>query len=265
VGLAYAREFGPMGLKLRASYGKSIRPPYFGAADASVSQYTVVLANPRLAPESQRGFDAGFELYVGRHASIDVTYFNQTVNNLIDFVAIDPLSVPSIYQNQNVGRIKNKGWELRASSSIGPVSLTGTYSPITSRILALGPAYTGDLLPGDRLLGIAKASGSFNLSYRLPRGTVGVGMTYVGGWTNRDGIAEDSLIYGLAPSRGSSRAYWIGYPGFQKYSASASYDIGRGITAFVRVDNLTKRYVFEADNTVVSRGRTTMAGARFRF
>lgn len=170
-GVAYTKELGFMTTKLRASYGRSTRPPAddqrLGERETnavSISRwgtYDVVLANPELGPEHQQGGEGGIELYFGNRGSLVVTRYNQTVNNLISEVPID--SVQSLvsdavfdcgtpkdngycytkqWQNLNVGSIRNQGWELQGSINTGPFTTRGTYSWTKSRVIGITPKYS---------------------------------------------------------------------------------------------------------------------------
>jgi outer membrane receptor protein involved in Fe transport len=178
-GVAYTHELGAATVKLRASYGRSTRPPApglragqtiaeFWAANscASCGDYIVArygnfdynLANPELAPEHQQGGEGGLEFYWGTRMSLVVTRYNQTVDGLIDSPIMDSVRslVPTedgqstdadgySYQLQtqavNVGSIRNQGWELQGSVQTGPVTTRGTYSWTKSRTMGVNPKY----------------------------------------------------------------------------------------------------------------------------
>jgi len=91
-GVTYTNDVGPVTAKLRASYGRSTRPPgpdqkRSEAAPSFLTdiygQYNSRLATPALAPEFQQGGEGGLELYFGNRASLVVTRYNQTVDGLI--------------------------------------------------------------------------------------------------------------------------------------------------------------------------------------
>lgn len=185
-GVSYTRDIetpvGPVSAKLRGSYGSSIRPPSstqkLSVSETSTSRialfgpYNTILANPDLLPEHQQGGEGGVELYFGSRASLVVTRYNQTVNNLISQVgsitasggpgldsvrALQPGDASGFcsssfrdaegycyrYQQQflNVGSIRNQGWELTSSLNIGPLTTRGTYSWTKSRVLGVTPKY----------------------------------------------------------------------------------------------------------------------------
>jgi len=95
-GIAYTQEAGPVTAKVRASYGRSTRPPAVslkqGRAETEAEFIRIYgphlsrLANPDLAPEFQQGGEVGMELYLGQMLSVVATHYNQTVDNLITTV-----------------------------------------------------------------------------------------------------------------------------------------------------------------------------------
>jgi outer membrane receptor protein involved in Fe transport len=261
-GVSYVRTFGNISAKARLAYGKAIRPPNPGEAQALVTGSSVQLANPRLGPEQQRGWDGGFELYFAPRGSFNVTYYSQKAIDLIDVVQID-----TAFQFQNVGQIRNRGWEFQGSLNAGRFSLTGTYSITRSVVQQLSPTYTGDLLPGDQMLGIPRHTGGATLSYDLPKTTVAAGVTAVGSWTEVDYLAlyASDLFYGTQPFRGSIRDYWIRYPGFTKLRVSISRSLPWHLTAFLRSDNVTNKNVYERYNINLNFGRSTVLGLQTTF
>jgi len=96
-GASYTTDFDtPLGgvtAKLRASYGRSTRPPTIDAKRGVVQDDPNLLArygpydaregNPDLGPEHQQGGEGGLELYFGNRFSLVATRYNQTVEGLI--------------------------------------------------------------------------------------------------------------------------------------------------------------------------------------
>jgi len=196
-GIAYTREFGLITAKVRGAYGRSTRPPGVSVKQSVPNtsnslrsvygNYDTRLENPVLGPEYQRGGEGGLEVYVGNHASLVVTHYNQTVDGLIaNVLGID--SVRSVqphplfygvftcadvirifYQAQNicssadaagytyawVGRsvnvasVRNQGWELQGSLTTGPLMTHMTYSWTKSRTIGSDPHYKA-LMPFNR-------------------------------------------------------------------------------------------------------------------
>jgi len=178
-GIAYTQDVGPITAKVRASYGRSTRPPAADQKNAVLqsaggispdflqeflNEYgniAAYLANPVLAPEHQQGGEAGLELYLGTHGSLAVTRYNQTVDDLIDATKVDSarslIPNPAIfhqgnldangygywyqYAYLNVGSIRNQGWELQGTANVGPFTTHGTYSWTKSRTIGVNPKY----------------------------------------------------------------------------------------------------------------------------
>lgn len=114
-GISYSKDFNDVSVKLRGSYGRSIRPPLqdqrqsveilpTGSSNIALldlfgtpgEPFYNRLANPELGPEFQQGGEGGIELYIGNRASLVVTRYNQTVDGLINTV----FSVDSVRARQ---------------------------------------------------------------------------------------------------------------------------------------------------------------------
>jgi outer membrane receptor protein involved in Fe transport len=265
VGASYVRRLGGITVKGRASYGKSIRAPLAFERDGAAYSFATYLRNADIGPESQKGWDAGIELYAGDWASLQATYYDQTAGDLIDQVLLTPGLIP-VYQYQNVGEIKNRGLELQGSLGLlRGLTLSGTYTIASSKIQRLSPDYTGDLRVGDQLLSVPKHTVGGTLRCDWGGWTANLGVFHTGAWTEVDYISLVDFYYGAAPYRGSGRDYWITYPSFTKVRLGVSRRIWSGLSAFVSADNLTNTYAVEQTNLQVTPGRTTTAGLEFRF
>jgi outer membrane receptor protein involved in Fe transport len=252
-GLSYVREIGSITTKLRGSYGRSTRPPtptqkFAGSPIQSDATpfYGVVnqlLANPELGPEYQQGGEGGVELYFGNRGSLVVTRYNQTVDNLIQFVdAVDSSRALSpgfngyicnpafaqafgalydlrsdgycyVRQAQflNAGSIRNQGWELQGSTNLGPLSARATYSWTKSRVIGITARYralaTGaDLQPGYTFNLLPEHTGAITVGYA--RGGESVSLTVNGvGRALRD---AGNSTYFAAVRNGATRIRDIG-------------------------------------------------------
>lgn len=265
-GVAYEAGFGPIRAKLRGSYGEAIRPPNIRHQQETLSAQTHHLPNPELRPERQRGWDAGVDLYAGDRLGFSITRYDQTADDLIDIVVIDGTSAPIRQQSQNVGSVDNTGWELEGRLRVAePVVLTGTYSSMTSRVKELSPTYAGDLQIGDQLRGVPAHTAGATLSYSNRLADLRLEMSRFGTWTQIDYLGLYAWLYGGEAFRGSVREYFIAYPGFTKFSASASRSVADRWEAFVRVDNLADDQSFESNNISPPERRTATIGFRFSY
>ena len=196
-------------------------------------------------------------------ASLEATYYHQTATDLIDYVTVEVN--PFTLQFQNVGRVRNRGLELAGTASLGPsLSVRATYTWMTSRVRALAAGYTGDLRPGDALLGIPNHSGGATLTHSGRHGTVSLSATYVGTRTQTDYRALYGYYYGGQPYRGSPQAYWTPFPGFVKFGLRASRDVTSHLSALLSVDNLTNNDRIEEYDTTPTTGRLVLIGLRVR-
>jgi outer membrane receptor protein involved in Fe transport len=248
VGGSYAHVVGTATVKFRASYGRAIRPPSPGFKSGSVSSTTVVLPSSAIAPERQRGWDAGIDAVFGTQGSLGVTYYDQTADNLIQLVQTATSPVLT-YQYQNIGRVKNTGVEVEGTLALGPLQLKGQYGYARSKIAQLAPGYTGDLLVGDQSLFVPRHTGGLSVGLDALQGTTVVaGLVYVGSWEALDALALYSCFGSTQPCRATPREYTTTYPGFVKINASIAQHISPMLSAFVAVDNLTNNQAYERWN-----------------
>jgi outer membrane receptor protein involved in Fe transport len=266
VGAAYIVGVGPASVKLRGSYGESIRAPSTGARDAQQFPGLQFLANPNLAPERQRGLDGGVEIYLGR-ASVGVTYYNQRAINLIQLMTIPASPELLTLQYQNIARVKNEGWEFEGQLPLGPVQLAGTFSITNSKVQELPPDYpAGGYQVGDRILAIPYTSAGATITYSpLPRTALTASMTYIGHWMEHDWVAEYGFFYGGQPYRGSDRAYWIEYPSVTKFAIGISQKMTNDLTAFGRVENAGNTLRYESSNSNIPLPRRAVVGLHFGY
>ncbi len=266
VGASYVLGLGPATVKLRASYGESIRAPLPGERDSTRFGINVQLANPALAPERQRGVDGGVDVYVGR-ASLGVTYYSQRAINLIDQTTVSsPSDTLFTTQFTNVGRVKNEGWEFEGRLPLGRLQLAGTYSITSSIVQEVTPNYGGDYQVGDQIRRIPHTTAGATVTYSpLPQTTLTASVTHIGHWIENDVVALYGNIFGDQPYRGSARAYWMEYPTVTKFAIGASQALAKNVTAFVRAENVGDNRRAEQTNLDIPTPRSVIAGANVHF
>lgn len=259
------RLVGGTTIKLRGSYGRSIRAPSPGQKLAFVSTANELVANPVLGPERQRGWDAGFDATLGGRASLSATYYDQVADNLIQLVQLSTVPLPTS-QYQNVGRVRNNGLEVEAALRLGLLQLKAQYGYARSRIQQLAPNYTGDLAMGDQSLGVPSHTAGASLSVSPARGTsVALGISYVGSWSYYDLLAEYRCFGGSGPCQPSFRDYITAYPGFVRANATVYQQMTPAVSAFISVENVTNNQAFELVNSTPTVGRVSSVGFRFRY
>jgi iron complex outermembrane receptor protein len=270
LGAAAVRDFGPLTTKLRASYGKSIRPAGSAVRASWIARDAVVRGS--LAPEEQSGIEAGFDASIGRSFSLRATRFDQTAYNLIQPVAITSSLMPApndgrlLYALQNVGEISNRGWELESALAAGPLSLTGTLSLVDSRVRRLASGYSGDLAPGDRMLGVPARTFGLTTAWTAARWSTSLTLTRAADWMNYDGLALATASVTQPTIVGERlRSYWRSYSGVTHIDASFSRQLFSGVALMLNARNLLDAQRGEPDNITVLPGRTISVGLQAKF
>ena len=291
LGAAYVKEGANQSLKLRASYGKGIRPSTSAlrAATWMGGQNSGLMSNAGsqlslkslrdLEPEVQSGVEFGADVTIGRSLGFHVTRFDQKATGLIQAVAMPTAtrvygqkSEPGgiTYELQNVGAISNRGWELQATSMLGRLSLQAGASFVDSRVRRVASRYAGELLAGDRMLEVPARTFSLQAHYATSRWATSWTVARAMDWVNYDRLrlAEQAQIPGFEAQMvtGSNlRNYWLNYDGATRLRGNVSYSFSRLFTFTMSGDNLLNYQRGEPDNITVLPGRTLTAGIRTRF
>ncbi len=265
-GISYAPSIGAVTLKFRGSYGEAIRAPSADEEDAFVTPFTLQLANPRLSPERQRGWDTGIDVGVAAKGSFGVTYYDQVASDLIEGVTLNADTTPLVQQFQNLGRVRNQGFEFEATYRLPVGQLSAQYAITDSRVESLNPTYGGDLRVGDSPLVVPGHTAGVSLAAAPLRGTsVTFGLTDVGSWRNYDVIAELDCVGGTGPCAPSTRGYIKSYPEFVKANLAITQQITPVVSAFVSVKNITNNEAYEFFNANPIQGRVTVGGLGVRY
>lgn len=290
LGAAYIRERDGQMLKLRASYGKGIRPSTSALRSATwmSGQNSGLLSNTEshlllsslrnLEPESQSGIEFGADVSFGRSLGFHVTRFDQHATGLIQAVGlptatrlVGPHTEQGIaYELQNVGAITNRGWELQTTSMIGRLSLVAGASLVDSRVQHVAQRYGGELRAGDRMLEVPARTFSLQATYTTARWSMSGGASRASDWINYDQLrlAEQRLTPGFDANMvtgGRLRDYWRTYDGATRLRGNVSYALSHGLTVIMSGENLLNLQRGEPDNITVIPGRTLTAGIRTRF
>jgi iron complex outermembrane receptor protein len=268
VGGAVLHDFGLLTTKLRASYGKSIRPAGSAVRASWLARQSMVQGT--LAPEEQSGIEVGFDATVGRRWTLRATRFDQTAYNLIQSVAITSSLMPGpsdgrlLYALQNVGEIGNRGWELESGFLAGRLSLTGTLSLVDSRVRRLASAYSGDLRPGDRVLGVPAQTGGLTVAWNAMRWSSSVTVARASNWVGYDGLALAAAA--AQPVTGVQlRDYWRTYPGVTRVDMVVTRQLVGALGLTLSGRNLLDVQRGEPDDLTVLPGRTLTAGLTAKF
>ncbi len=270
-------------LKVRAAYGKGIRPPSAltntivgPGSTTGGAQALQAAARAALGPEEQAGVEAGIDLSYKSAVAFHVTRFDQRASGLIQDVAVPNFMRTSqqrsmIFAPENVGEISNSGWELAASTGVSRLTATGALSFVDSHVLKLAPGYTGDLETGDRMLQVPARTASLNATWTESRWRASLGASRALDWINYDEVAltqalsQAELDPRTAPLAAQLRSYWREYNGGLRLRAAATHDIGSDLEFDISAENLLNYQRGEPDNITVVPGRTILTGLRLKF
>jgi len=276
-GAAYVHSLGPATLKVRAAYGRGIRPVQTTMRATTLMGLERYGTHGALSAEEQSGIETGLDLFVGNIASLHVTRFDQRASGLLQPVSVPPPPGSDslrprriVYELQNVGQIGNDGWEIEGRTSLGRLSLGATMSLIDSRVERIASGYTGDLRVGDRMLEVpARTMGVF-AGYTGARWFTSWSASRASDWINYDRIALASAFasssYPIQALVGSQlRTYWRDYAGVTRIGGSFGYNVRRGLAFTVTGENLLDKQRGEPDDITVLPGRTVTGGIRVSF
>jgi outer membrane receptor protein involved in Fe transport len=290
-GASLVHDIGPVTAKLRVAYGRATRAPASGARQAvfltntTYGTYQSQIASPDLGPETQAGTESGLELYWGTRASLQLTHYDQHVDNLIISIPVD--SVPSlnpntagnytyatVVQRQNVGAVHNTGWEGEGQLNLfGGLSLHGTLSDNITRFQHLAANYKCTLAatqsdqclyPGASLFNLAEHTGSLSANLARSRLNLNVSMSYIG----ERHFAYDIGDYYAATSGRLTRSVFtfvpVTAPAYETFDVRGAYQITRELQATLSVQNAGNNH--DGDYTgrrfLPAIGRVTMLGVR---
>jgi vitamin B12 transporter len=208
--------FPETGTKLKGSVGTGFKAP---SLDQLYNNYPAYgfYANPNLKPETSFGVDAGFEQSLfAQRLSFGATYYHNDIRNLIE----DNDTFTSYI---NVGHATTQGVEsVVALHPVAPLTLRVDYT----YTLAYDDDTQQELLrrPKNKvsLTGIWQATDKVQVSGQI---------VYVSSWldNNRDGTNTEPLTA----------------PGYVLVNIAGSYDLGHGLTAFARINNLLNEHYQE--------------------
>jgi TonB-dependent starch-binding outer membrane protein SusC len=267
-GASYVQSLGAAEVKLRAQWGKGVRPPPPLARtgqEPTATSWTI--PNPDIAPEEKVGWDAGVDVFWGNRASLSVTRYDEEARNLIVSETIDPTSTPTIRQFRNIGLVGLQGWEVEGDLTLGRVTLSANYAYSDVAVREVDAATAANpnagLQVGDRTNFSPKHSGGGRVTARVAGATVGVDASVMAGWRMIDFVAFYNYLYGGEPYRGSTREYYVEYPSLWKWNLRAERPLGDRWQGFLRVENLAGNQSSDFNNVNVTPGRTTVLGVRW--
>lgn len=296
------------GTKVHGSFGKGVQEPSVGEQESSLygvfsglSNGAALLAQYGVKPlggEYNRSYDAGVEQLLGNgRARINVSYFHNQFNNVIDYVypnGLVLLGVPAaVANNPNVSygayinsfSYRAQGLEVESEFRLARgLFARGGYTGLDATVQhsfssdALGPSFNtssnfstipiGDIGPlvGARPFRRAPQSGYFSLEYTRDRLSTQMTGTLVGRRDDSTYLGGDDANYGnslLLPNKNLDG-------GYERLALAVEYRVTGHLTAMTHLDNLLNQSYFEAFGypalpfTVRGGLRYTFGGESFR-
>lgn len=220
------------GTRLKGSVGSGFKAPSLDELFESFPAFNF-FANPNLKPETSLGYDFGFEQSLwNKWVEFGSTYFHNDIDNLIQTTA-------TTYEN--IGRATTYGAEHFVS-----------YKPWDVLTLRADYTYTlaNDEITHTELLRRPKHKASLDARWQATDALSFTGsVVYTGEWADINRSGSQSGL--------RSAPYTL-------INLGGSYDLGGGVTAFARINNLLDRH-YEDPIGFQHQGLGVFAGVRVAF
>jgi vitamin B12 transporter len=197
--------------KLKGSVGTGFKAPTLADLFQNFPSFNF-FGNPNLQPETSIGYDLGFEQgMLQRRLQFGATYFHNNIDNLI---TINDTGTSL----QNVGKATTYGVEsFVALTPWEPLTLRADYTFLIAK---------NDILDQE-LLRRPKNKASLDAAWHITEAAVlSATLLYVSPW--RD-VSRSAAVTGLTAN------------GYTLVNLAASYDLGNGVSAYGRINNLFDR------------------------
>lgn len=222
------------GTKLKGSIGTGFKAPTLDDMFDSYPEFGF-FANPYLKPETSVGYDIGFEQSLfGDRAAFGATYFH---NNIANLISINETGTSLA----NIGQATTQGVETFVS-----------YRPVKAVTLRADYTYTNavDDILHQELLRRPRDKASLNATWQVTEAaSVSATVLYVGPWVD---INRSGSVSGLIAK------------GYTLVNLAGSYDLGHGLTAFARINNLLDQH-YQDPTGFLHPGLGVFAGLRMAF
>jgi vitamin B12 transporter len=228
---------GRPGTRLRFSIGTAIKEPSFFENFAT----GFVIGNPDLDAERSRSWEVGLEHELAGRATLQATYFDQHLEDLIQYTFSPPN--PGGPNYFNVAGAASRGVELSADARLGLLEAGASYTwmktEVTNPGFDSGPS--AELVDGEALL--RRPTHTFALRGArsiLNRGRIHTSLTFVGARADR---SFDSTTFAAAREELPSYLLWTLGGGWDVLDADGRRP---GVALSVRVENLLDEEYQEA-------------------
>ena len=220
--------------KLKGSVGTGFKPPTLAELFQNFPSFNF-FGNPNLKPETSLGYDFGFEqILLEKRVQFGATYFHNDIDNLI---TINDTGTSF----QNVGRATTYGVESFLSyTPWEPLTLRADYTFLIAK----------DDITDQELLRRPKHKASLDAAWHVTEAALlSATLLYVGPWFD---VNRAGTVSGVPAN------------GYTLVNLAGSYDLGNGLTAYARIDNLLDRH-YQDPIGFLRPGLGVFAGLRVAF
>jgi vitamin B12 transporter len=236
--------------RLRVFYGEGVKEARFDQTSGADPCFP---GNPSLRPESSKTWSVGIDQKLwGDRAKFSVNYFADRYYDIVSFeFSPGTLTCPGgmgTFFNTDLARARG----VNTTGEVMParwLRILGNYTHDDSRVVASPNASDPALVPGNHLLRRPVNSGSVSLlaSWKNVTGSFS-------GYFSGQRTDSDFLFLGLAPRTS----------GYARFDLSTTYILGRGVSAYVRAQNLFDKQYQDALG-YPALGREVRVGMNYRF
>ena len=220
--------------RLKGSVGTGFKAPTLAQLFQNFPSFNFV-GNPNLKPETSIGYDFGFaQALLEERIQLGATYFHNAIENLI---TVNDTGTSL----QNIGKATTYGVEsFAAFTPWEPLTLRADYTFLLAKNDATG----------QELLRRPKHKASLNAAWHVTEAAVlSATLLYVGPWLD---VSRLGTVSGLPVN------------GYAVVNLAGSHDLGNGVSAYARIDNLFDRH-YENPLGFLRPGFGVFAGLRLAF
>ena len=245
--------------RVRAFYGQGIKEPRF---DQTFGTDPCDPGNPSLHPERSRTWNAGFDQQLAfGHLQLSAEYFHNRFYDIVSFGILPPPPGSACFALGNffnTDEARAQGTNLTVETKVLRwLMVSGNYTLDDTRVLKSPNSTDPALLAGSALIRRPLHSASLILNAALGKLNVNLAGYFTGVRTDSDFLSfrTGGACFGPCLSRN---------PGYARFDLATSYDVGRGITTYVRAADLfDKRYQDVIGYPAL--GRDVRVGLNYRF
>jgi vitamin B12 transporter len=245
--------------RVRGFYAQGIKEPRF---DQTYGTDVCDPGNPSLRPERSRTWNVGIDQkLVSDHVKISAEYFNNRFYDIVSFSVIPPpagstCSVIGTFFNTDLARARGVNLSVE-THPLRWLTVAGNYTLDDSRVLKAPNTSDPALIPGNRLIRRPPHSGSLIANVAFRRINVNLAGYFSGARTDTDFLSFviGGTCFGPCLKRN---------PGYARFDLATSYDLGRGLSVYVRATNLfDKQYQDVIGYPAL--GRDVRVGVKYQF